>query len=53
MDSNALLRRIADALDRLAPKAPPAPDLAAADAFVWQPEAGPRLPVAAVWRGAR
>ena len=33
---DALLRRIADALERLAPSPPPAPDLAAADAFVWQ-----------------
>ncbi len=30
-----LLRRIADALDRLAPKGSPRHDLAAADAFVW------------------
>ena len=50
MDSNALLRRIADALDRLAPKAPPAPDLTAADAFVWQPETATLLPVAEVSR---
>src|SRR5690349_13909496 len=35
----ALLARIADALDRLAPPAPPPVDLAAADAFVWQPAA--------------
>jgi predicted AAA+ superfamily ATPase len=34
--------RIADALDRLAPPAPAAPDLSAADAYVWQP-APPRL----------
>jgi predicted AAA+ superfamily ATPase len=34
--------RIADALDRLAPPAPLAPDLSMADAFVWQP-APPRL----------
>jgi predicted AAA+ superfamily ATPase len=46
----AVLGRIADALERLAP-APPAPtDLAKADAFIWQP-AGKRLaPVARVNR---
>src|SRR6476660_7295617 len=32
-----VLARIADALERLAPSAPAAPDLAAADAFVWHP----------------
>ncbi|MBM3504123.1 MAG: ATP-binding protein [Alphaproteobacteria bacterium] len=36
------LRRIADALERLAPKAVARPDLAAADAFVWH-AAGPVL----------
>ena len=36
------LKRIAAALERLAPRAPAAPDLAAADAFVWHPE-GQRL----------
>ena len=35
----ALLGRIADALDRLAPHAPARPNLAAADAFVWHPPA--------------
>jgi len=39
---NALLARIADALERLAPASPAAPDFTAADAFVWQP-AGRRL----------
>ncbi len=34
------LRRIADALDRLAPPAPTAVDLAAADAFIWHPGRG-------------
>ncbi len=34
-DMMPLLRRIADALERLAPPAPPAIDLDAADAFVW------------------
>jgi uncharacterized protein len=38
----ALLTRIADALERLAPAAPGAPDFAGADAYVWQP-AGHRL----------
>ncbi|HEY7972948.1 MAG TPA: DUF815 domain-containing protein, partial [Xanthobacteraceae bacterium] len=37
-----VLARIADALGRLAPSAPSAPDFAAADAFVWHP-AGRRL----------
>ena len=41
----ALLARIADALDRLAPPPPPPPDLGAADGFVWQPEAGRLQPV--------
>jgi predicted AAA+ superfamily ATPase len=41
-DSGDIQRRIADALDRLAPPPPPQLDLAAADAFVWQPE-GRRL----------
>ena len=39
------LARIADALDRLAPPPPPAPDLGAADGFVWQPERGQLQPV--------
>jgi len=34
----ALVARIADALDRLAPRAVPAIDFAAADAFIWHPE---------------
>jgi predicted AAA+ superfamily ATPase len=41
-ESLALLKRIADALDRLAPAAAPQADFAAADAFVWQ-AAGRRL----------
>jgi predicted AAA+ superfamily ATPase len=32
------LQRIAAALERVAPRAPAAPDFAAADAFVWHPE---------------
>ena len=39
------LGRIADALERLAPAGPGRADLAAADAFVWQPESGRLLPV--------
>lgn len=35
---HALLLRIADALDRIAPPRIPAPDFEAADAFVWQTE---------------
>jgi predicted AAA+ superfamily ATPase len=34
-DLNPLLRRIADALERLAPAAAAVNDLAAADAFIW------------------
>jgi predicted AAA+ superfamily ATPase len=37
-DDETLLRRVADALERLAPAAPPAPDFSAAEAFVWHPE---------------
>ncbi len=48
--NEALLTRIADALERLAPRPPGQPDLTAADAFVWHP-AGARLtPVYAVAR---
>ena len=36
------LRRIAEALERLSPRPPAAPDLGAADAFVWHPD-GRRL----------
>ena len=39
------LRRIADALDRLSPRAPAAPDLAAADAFIWHPDGRRLVPV--------
>ena len=45
-----MLIRIADALDRLAPPSSPAPDLAAADAFVWHPETGRLVPVPHVSR---
>jgi predicted AAA+ superfamily ATPase len=46
------LRRIADALERLAPPRPPAADLAVAEAFVWQPKAHALAPVAKVNRVA-
>ncbi len=49
-DSADALRRIADALEALVPKPPPAPDLAAADAFVWRPETGTLVPVPQVSR---
>lgn len=44
------LSRIAAALERLAPIAPPPPDLAAADAFVWHPDPPHLAPVAKVAR---
>jgi predicted AAA+ superfamily ATPase len=48
--SDGVLERIAIALERLAPPAPPTPQLAAADAFSWHPD-GRRLgPVAKVNR---
>ncbi len=46
----AALRRIADALEALLPKPAPAPDFAAAAAFVWQPERGVLKPVPSVSR---
>ncbi len=49
-DDAATLRRIADALDRLSPRAPAAPDLDAADAFVWHPDGRRLAPVARVNR---
>ena len=49
-DSAALLARIASALERLAPPAPPAPEFAAADAFVWHAAPGALQPVAKVNR---
>ena len=45
-----LLSRIADALERLAPAPPPAPDFAAADAFVWHAATSSFAPVARVNR---
>ncbi len=49
-DSDALLRRIADALDRLAPPAPAKPNFNAAEAFVWRAEKGTLAPVVKVNR---
>jgi uncharacterized protein len=46
----ALLRRIAEALERLAPPAAPRNDLAAADAYVWHAERGWLEPVPQVSR---
>ena len=46
----ALLLRIAEALERLAPPARPAPDFSAADAFVWHAEGERLQPVARVNR---
>src|SRR5271166_2371831 len=48
--SSDLLRRIADALERLAPPQAPASDIAAADAFVWHADPEWLEPVAAVNR---
>jgi len=48
--SDALLRRIADALERLAPAPPPAPDFDAAEAFVWRADSGALAPVKRVNR---
>jgi uncharacterized protein len=47
-----VLRRIAEALERLAPPPPATPDLGVADAFVWHPEVGRLVPVAKVSRVA-
>jgi hypothetical protein len=48
--TDALLARIAEALERLAPPPPPAPDFASADAFVWRADTGVAQPVAKVNR---
>ncbi len=50
MMNEALLLRIAEALERLAPPKPQTPDLSGADAFVWQPAAAALAPVAKVSR---
>nr|WP_295737166.1 ATP-binding protein [uncultured Acidocella sp.] len=47
-----LLRRIAEALERLAPPPPRTPDLMQADAFVWHPHSGGLSPVKQVSRVA-
>jgi predicted AAA+ superfamily ATPase len=47
-----VLRRIAEALERLAPPPPATPDLGGADAFVWHPELGRLVPVLKVSRVA-
>lgn len=49
-DTHALLTRIADALDRLAPPPPAASDVNAADGFVWNAEHGQLDPVAKINR---
>ncbi len=49
-ETAALLARIADALERMSPPPPEAPDAHAADAFVWQPADGRLVPVTAVNR---
>ena len=49
MDS-AVLQRIADALERLAPPAPAPTDFAASDAFIWHPQQRTLTPVARVNR---
>jgi predicted AAA+ superfamily ATPase len=49
-DLTATLRRIAEALERMGPKVQAAPDLAAADAFVWHPDGRRLVPVPRVNR---
>jgi predicted AAA+ superfamily ATPase len=49
MDDN-LARRIAEALERLAPPAPAVLDVGAADAFVWHPEQAMLTPVVKISR---
>ncbi|MEZ0170294.1 ATP-binding protein [Microvirga sp. TS319] len=49
-ESMAFLKRIADALERLAPAGPPQADFAAADAFVWHAPGRKLAPVAKVNR---
>src|SRR5436305_7834324 len=48
--SHDVLRRIADALERLAPPAPAGPDFATADAFIWHPSGRRLAPVPRVNR---
>src|SRR3954466_13068886 len=49
-DFTDTLRRIAEALERLSPRVPEAPDLSAADAFVWHPDGHQLVPVPKVNR---
>jgi len=49
-DHTETLRRIAEALERLSPRVPAAPDLGAADAFVWHPDGRRLMPVPKVNR---
>src|SRR5260370_10558800 len=49
-DLSHTLQRIAEALERLSPRVPAAPDLAAADAFVWHPDGRRLMPVPKVNR---
>lgn len=49
-ENGEILQRIASALERLAPPPPPAPDFAAAEAFVWHPEGRRLAPVRRVNR---
>jgi uncharacterized protein len=48
--ADAVLRRIADALDRLAPPPAAAPDFDAAEAFIWRADSGALAPVLRVNR---
>jgi len=50
MEDDKTLRRIADALERLAPQSPPAVDLELADAFIWRADTGSLEPVESVNR---
>jgi len=49
-DLTDTLRRIAEALERLSPRVPAAPDLGAADAFIWHPDGRQLVPVPKVNR---
>src|ERR1700757_2092833 len=49
-ETQNLLARIPQALERLSPPPPPAPDFAAADAFVWRAETQVLAPVKKVSR---
>src|SRR3954454_20820719 len=49
-DLTDTMRRVAEALERLSPRVPAAPDLSAADAFVWHPDGHQLVPVPRVNR---